>query len=405
MINKLKKKISIIILITIAIPLLILVILYNYSYYNSIVRSSTMFIDRFNDNKREIDLDKKDIPLVEKKIPDREFDISNIDGVYSLLIVNGEIVNDTEVSDEIKEVALKVATIGKDEGIIDAYTYSKRRQITNDNGIEIILVEDIDAIKNIYLVVFISILTYIIALILIYILAKKIAALIAKPVDDAFNKQKDFISDASHELKTPLAVIQANADVLENEIGNNKWLKYIQNETDNMSKLINDLLLLAKTENFDDLKITEEYNISEQVELIVASFESMAFEKGVKVITDIQDKIVSDKFNQDDIQHILSTLIDNAIKHTDKGKKVIIELKKDKDNLIIIVKNEGELIPESEKDKIFERFYRVDKARNRSEKRYGLGLAIAKSIVIKNKGIISVDSSNGLTKFRVNLPF
>jgi signal transduction histidine kinase len=108
--------------------------------------------------------------------------------------------------------------------------------------------------------------------------------------------------------------------------------------------------------------------------------------------------------NKEDIEHIVSTLLDNAIKHTESSKEVIVELNKDKNNVILQVKNMGDPIPESEREKIFERFYRVDKSRNRNEKRYGLGLAIAKSIVQKYKGNIEVSYKNEFTIFKVTIP-
>ena len=215
--------------------------------------------------------------------------------------------------------------------------------------------------------------------------------------------RKSFISDVSHELKTPLAVIEANADVLENEVGDNKWLTYIQNETDSMDKLINELLLLAKMENVDDIKSYEIFDVSNQIEMCASVFESMAYEKKVKIKTNIQ-KDIKLNGNKQDIEHIVSTLLDNAIKHSEEGKDVSVEVVKEKNNIVLHIKNYGEPIPENQKDKIFERFYRVDKARNRNEKRYGLGLAIAKSTVLKYKGKIEVECKEGVTCFKVIIP-
>ena len=239
-----------------------------------------------------------------------------------------------------------------------------------------------------------------VSLIIIYSISKKVANIIVKPVNETLEKQKQFISDASHELKTPLAVIEANADVLENEIGENKWLTYIQNETDSMDKLINELLLLAKIENINNVKDYEQFNLSEYVETIASMFESIAFEKQIKIVTKIKNEI-SINGNKQDIEHIVSTLVDNAIKHSEVGKDVEVELLEEKSNIILQVKNYGESIPKEQQDKIFERFYRVDKSRNRSEKRYGLGLAIAKSTVEKYNGKISVECKNGITIFKV----
>ena len=252
------------------------------------------------------------------------------------------------------------------------------------------------------IIIFSTIMT-LISLFIIYFVSKKISEVIVKPINETLEKQKQFISDASHELKTPLAVIEANADVLENEIGNSKWLTYIQNETESMDKLINELLLLAKIENVDSAKYYEKINLSEYIETITLMFESMAYEKKIKIITKVQNNIIL-KGNKQDIEHIVSTLLDNAIKHSGVGKDVEVELFQEKNNNIINVKNCGEPIPKDQQDKIFERFYRVDKARNRDEKRYGLGLAIAKSTVLKYNGKIDVECKNGLTCFKVTLP-
>lgn len=225
--------------------------------------------------------------------------------------------------------------------------------------------------------------------------------MIVKPVEETMEKQKQFISDASHELKTPLAVIEANIDVIEEQAGKSKWLTYIQSELTSMDKLINNLLCLARTDNAKEIKVKETFNLSEEVNLASSMFESMAYEKKKNIEYNIQEDI---KFNgnKEDIKQVLSVLIDNAIMHTKDDGKIIIELTKDK-NIVLQVKNEGEPIPKEEREKIFERFYRVDKARNRKEKRYGLGLSIAKSIVEQYNGKIEADWQDGFTIFKIIL--
>lgn len=208
--------------------------------------------------------------------------------------------------------------------------------------------------------------------------------------------------EASHELKTPLAVIEANVDVLENKVGKSKWMEYIQSEITSMNKLINDLLFLAKTENIKTIRNKEQINISEEIKMVSSMFESVAYEKKVKINYNIQENI---KVNveKEDIKQIISILLDNAIKHTEKENNIQVELKREKGLNTIKIKNEGKPIPEEEQGKIFERFYRVDKSRNRSEKRYGLGLAIAKTIIEKYNGKIEVKCNDGITEFKVIL--
>ena len=263
--------------------------------------------------------------------------------------------------------------------------------------------ENESAIKHIKTIFIYCVTACVMSLIVIYIFANKISSIIVKPVEETFEKQKQFISDASHELKTPLAVIEANADVLESQNNGNKWIKYIQNEIESMNKLINELLMLAKIEDSNYQRQNESFNISNEVEKVSSVFESLAYEKGVQIKNSIEPDIHFNG-NKEDIEHIISTLIDNAIKHSEDNKNVNVILKKDKNQINIEVQNYGEAIPEDEKERIFERFYRVDKSRNRNEKRYGLGLSIAKSTVQKYKGDINVECKDGITTFEVILP-
>jgi len=273
----------------------------------------------------------------------------------------------------------------------------------NKNTIIVSLIEDENTSSHLKRMFILSGMIAVISIVVIYIIAKKLSKTIVKPVEETFEKQKQFISDASHELKTPLAVIEANADVLENQNGNNKWITYIQNEIESMSKLINELLLLAKIENVDNLKEYKQLNLSKEVEIILSMFESVAYENQVTIKSNIDQNIVFNG-NKEDIEHIVSTLTDNAIKHTKPQKEVIVNLKKAKSDIILEVKNMGDSIPEEERIKIFERFYRIDKSRNRKEKRYGLGLAIAKSTIEKYNGKIEVDYKDGFTIFKVTIP-
>ena len=191
--------------------------------------------------------------------------------------------------------------------------------------------------------------------------------------------------------------------MLENEIGTSKWMTYIQSEISSMDKLINDLLFLAKVENINELNKKEMFNISEEINMICSMFESMAYEKQINMKYNIKENIEINA-NKEDIKQVTSILLENAIMHTKSEGNVFVELDKEKNNVIVQVKNEGDPIPEKEKNKIFERFYRVDKSRNRKQKRYGLGLAIAKSIIDKYNGKIYVNCKDGITTFKVNLP-
>lgn len=235
----------------------------------------------------------------------------------------------------------------------------------------------------------------------IFYISKKITEWIVKPAVESFNKQKDFIADASHELKTPLSVIMASADSLETNPNEKKWLNNIKNETEKMNSLITNLLNLSKLESGINKENYTKHNLSKIIEKSALTFESLAFENKLEIITNIE-KNINFICSPLEISELLSILIDNAIKHGKKNTKIKVELLTEKENIIIKVINHGEEIPKEECEKIFERFYRLDKSRNRSAGRFGLGLAIAKNIVTNHNGKILAYSKDGITTFKIN---
>ena len=245
-----------------------------------------------------------------------------------------------------------------------------------------------------------SLLIFILLEILIIYVSNTLTKWLTKPVIESFSKQKQFIVDASHELKTPLAIITASAESLEMEPTEKKWLDNIKSESERMNKLVTDLLDLAKSEN---MEIKEKYNInnlSKIIEKTSLTFESLIYENKLEIEDNI-DKDIMFSCNPDKIRELLGILLDNAIKHSTKNSKITVNLYKDKNNIILEVKNKGKEITKEDQEKIFDRFYRVDESRNRSDNRYGLGLSIAKNIVISHNGKISVNCKNGYTTFKV----
>ena len=400
MIEKLRKRIFYLVFISISIIVLGVIILFAILNYHNTINTAVMMINRMT----QIGLIREELDR-----PPRQENIENqreIEGVYHVIVRDGSIDNITDnddIDEKIEEYALEISkkNVRDDSGIKGKYIYNVRKR--GENTFEITFMENEDAIDHANSILLVSVVFCILSLVGIYIGAKKISKTIVKPVGETFEKQKQFISDASHELKTPLAVIEANADVLENEVQDNKWIKYIQNEIESMNKLINELLMLAKIENIDTIRELKQINLSKELEIIISMFESMAYEKEITIDSNIKENVML-KANKEDIEHIVSTLLDNAIKHTESKKQVIVELNKEKNDIIIQVKNYGDPIPEEEREKIFERFYRIDKSRNRKEKRYGLGLAIAKSTVEKYNGKIEVSYKDHFTIFKVYIP-
>ncbi len=230
-----------------------------------------------------------------------------------------------------------------------------------------------------------------------------LSAWLIEPVEKAFESQRRFIADASHELKTPIATISANTDLLIEQYGEVKWLGFIKAETKRMHRLVADLLYLASNERDRVSYNMTSFCISDMVALTSMSFEGKVYEEGKKLVLDITPDL-SYMGDEDRLKQVVAILVDNAIKHTELGGEITISLSKLQNRLLLTVKNTGKGIAVSEREKIFERFYRSDAARERSSGGYGLGLPIALSIVAGHKGKITAGGEVGsYAEFKVIL--
>jgi len=249
-----------------------------------------------------------------------------------------------------------------------------------------------------------------VVIIVIFLFCYYLANKAIQPIEESFDKQKHFISDASHELKTPLTVINTNIDfVLSNKElsvdSQKKWLQYIKDESIRMSKLTNDLLLLAKVDSLEGTIILEHINISQIVETTLLSMEAIIFEKGLQLDYQIEPNIML-LGNGDQIKQLCMILLDNSIKYNKKDGQIIVNLSKRNKDAILVVKNTGEMIAKEHVNKLFDRFYRVDASRNSETGGYGIGLSIAQMIVKQHKGKIEAKSNveEDLTSFIVTIP-
>ena len=240
----------------------------------------------------------------------------------------------------------------------------------------------------------------VIAIIAITLISVRIANRIVSPMEETYQKQKQFTADAGHELKTPIAAVFANAEMLRREIGDNKWLNNIELESERMKALVTELLELARNENKPADK--KPVDLSRLVTGTILPLEATAFEKGVIIESDIESGIVA-TVDEKSVGQLVTILVDNAMSHTSgkDGEKatVKVNLSSVKGNAVLTVSNPGKAIPESERNKIFERFYRSDDSHEFTG-HYGLGLSIAKSIANLNNAEISVFCPDGLVCFK-----
>ncbi|PXV96062.1 phospho-acceptor domain-containing protein [Lachnotalea glycerini] len=304
-----------------------------------------------------------------------------------------------EVSDQVLEQIVSTCVeSNKDSGILwdMSLRYLKN---SNIHGNEIIFYDLSDDISSMFHLVKNCLIVGIGSFLAFLLISVFLANWALKPVEKSWESQRQFIADASHELKTPLTVILANADILsahkKDTIENQyKWIDYIKAEASHMSSLVNDLLFLAKSDAARENIVLTEVNLSDIMWNCYLPFESLAFEQE----KNLDAEIASDILIQGDsgkLKQLIMILLDNACKYTEKNGSIKVKLytKPEKEKIYLTVNNTGEPISQEHLSHLFERFYRAEESRAREKGGYGLGLSIAKTIVDMHRGKISVTST------------
>lgn len=308
--------------------------------------------------------------------------------------------------------ALEATDFGKDDSgriHLDGYDWEYVTRSLSDGYKRIVFLDVTPRLMILTKLVYTFFAVGAVMLILIFFISRYFANRAIAPVRSAFEKQKQFIADASHELKTPLTVIRTNTDVLlsnaQDSIQNQeKWLRYIVDETERMSKLTGDLLYLTQMEEAREEVRFVPFSASEAVEDVVLTMEAAIFEKNIKLETNFTPNLHI-RGNRESFKQLVMILLDNAIKYINREGTIGMTLQRQHKEMVLTVSNTGEGIPPEHLDRIFDRFYRIDKSRSRAQGGYGLGLSIAKAIAEQHHGSIRASSVLGKeTVFTVRLP-
>lgn len=247
------------------------------------------------------------------------------------------------------------------------------------------------------------------ALVLFFLISLLLAKLALRPVEAAWTSQRQFVADASHELKTPITVILANTDMVlghpgDTVAGQSKWLGYVREEALGMKKLVEDLLFLAKGDAQRTDRATAPVALSKVVDEALLSFEPVAFEAGVTLRQEVESELRV-RGDEGQLRRLAVILLDNAVKYAGENGIVTAKLTQTGERVTLSVHNTGQPIPPEHLEHIFERFYRADAARDRDRGGYGLGLSIAKTIADAHGGKLTAASSQaGGTVFTLTLP-
>ncbi|WP_159885697.1 sensor histidine kinase [Paenibacillus puerhi] len=331
-----------------------------------------------------------------------------VDEAWNVVSIDSRFdMDDAFYEQAVRSAALEKNNIGETriDGADWAFTVRK-----TGNGNRIVFLDVTERQNILTTLIYTFLIVGAMMLVVIFFISRFFANRSIAPVQDAFDKQKQFIADASHELKTPLAIIQTNADVLlankEETIASQiKWLHYMKSETERMSKLTGDLLYLTRMEDAAEAAaITALFSASEAAENVILTMEAVIFEKRISLEYDIEPNVFV-RGNAEQFKQVVMILLDNAIKYTNPEGAIRVILKKQHHDVMLSVGNTGEGIAPEHLDRIFDRFYRTDPSRTRALGGYGLGLSIAKAIVEQHKGKLFAKSvRNEWTTFHAHFP-
>ena len=211
-----------------------------------------------------------------------------------------------------------------------------------------------------------------------------------RPVAESMEKQKQFVTNAGHEIKTPLAIIQSNTEAMELYNGENKWSRNIKEQTVRLSGLMQNLLLLARMDEGASQVQAADFSLSDMLTAALESFAQPMEAKHISLEADVKPGVTLHA-DAGQVEQLLSILLDNAVKYTNEGGAIWIRLQKEDKKIRLSVQNTCETLPDTPPEKLFDRFYRGDTARTQRSGGYGIGLAVARSIAEANRGTLQAD--------------
>ena len=284
--------------------------------------------------------------------------------------------------DALQDKVIEAIKVGKTSGFIGSYRFLKVESNVGNLILFLNCQRELDSfesfLKNSILISFVVIVS---VLILVILVSKKVIA----PIQETYIKQKQFITGASHELKTPLAIISSNADVLEMENGNSKWTNNIHNQVERLSSLVNSLVVFSRMEEKDSVERAQ-FNLTEALKSRIEDFNELANFQKKYIAIDI-DSGLNYYGEKDSIVQLMDILLENAIKYAPEDSDILVCLKKNRKNAILKVSNKAD-VKKGDLSKVFDRFYRLDESRNSTIKGYGIGLSMAQLIAEKHRETI-----------------
>lgn len=395
MIKKLRLRFITLAMLSLFLVLFLLIGSINLLNYRNIVNSADSVLEILAQNDgffpRDIKRDDKTNHMSpETPYETRYFSVTLTDATISSIDTGKIAAIDSAAA---KDYALRVLASDNDSGFLDNYRYTKKSQGINET-IQIIFLDCGRSLDTFHAFLWTSIGISLFGMLAVLALLLLFSSHITRPVSESYEKQKRFITDAGHELKTPLAIIHADTDVLELEQGENEWISDIRQQTIRLSSLTNDLIYLSRMDETKQSISVSAFSLSDMAAEMLFSFQTLAKANQKSLSSEIAPNLFYTG-NEKSLRQLFSILLDNAVKYTNENGQITLTLKKQGRFIILSVFNTTNEISQENVQHLFDRFYRTDASRNSATGGYGLGLSIAHAIVNTHKGKIAAHTQDG----------
>ena len=294
-----------------------------------------------------------------------------------------------------EEYAKNVSGKSGAAGFMGIYRY---RVTKTGNGTKYVFLDCRREISNFQAVLITTVSVSGLGMAAVFVLVVIFSRMVFRPVEESIWKQKRFITDASHELKTPLTIIDANTEIMEMESGESQWTKSTRKQIQRLTGLVQQLVTLSRLDEEKGLQDIAEFDLSEAVSESVQPYGALAQTKEKHLTLNIEGGLMYTG-DEKSIRQLSGILMDNAVKYSSEKGNIALTLKKKGKKILLEVYNDADGLPQGKLDVLFERFYRLDSSRNSGTGGSGIGLSVAQAIVQAHKGKISAENKtgNGLT--------
>lgn len=398
MIQKLRRRFVLITTTCLAVALTIIIAAINIGQYVSSTTQADELIQLIHDNGYELPYSLNHPEFSPETAYETRYFVAHLNSKGQVYLINTNHVAALDQNSALSKIQ-EIRASGHSSGYSGNYRYGVYDNIYSQS---IVVLDCYSRLANTRILLKMTLLTALGLLATVFLIVVFASRRVVHPFVENYKKQQRFITDAGHELKTPITVISANTDVLEMTEGKSEWTQSIRDQVARMSRLVQNLIELSRMEELSQTDIAETFDLSEAVSQSLLSFQALANQKGLGLEASLTPNLHYTGI-QDEILRLIGILMDNAMKYADPGSIVHVGLQEQKRRRVLTVENTCTQLSPASLPHLFERFYRADQSRSRHTGGYGIGLSIAEAITRRHKGKITATYKNNRVIFTVEL--